>query len=68
MLSVVTYLCFSSLYLRPLGIMEEHIVCLESLKLMLDFLQTHNGYIDELLETVTVSHHKDFVRLYPECV
>ena len=48
--------------------MPAEVCCLKKLELMLDITFSHNHEHVDLLEQTTISHHKEFVALYPLCV
>jgi hypothetical protein len=54
--------------LTPQGFMPAEVCCLKKLELMLDIFFSHNHEHVDLLEETTISHHKEFVALYPACV
>ena len=69
MLTVVSVLsCFADEWLTPQAFMPAEISCLKKLELILDIFSSHNHEHVDLLEEVTISHHKEFVALYPSCV
>ena len=68
-LTIVSLLsCFADEWLTPQGFMPAEICCLKKLELMLDIFYSHNHEHVDLLEETTISHHKEFVALYPACV